>query len=619
MCGVIGFSGTPQDPEFLFDGLKKLEYRGYDSAGIAMISSGEVYIQRAEGKLANLKSKLTHLPAQAQIGMGHTRWATHGKPSEANAHPHLSRKIVMLHNGIVENFRELRERVLGYGYKFLSETDTEVAAHLLDHLYCSQDSSTSPRARMEKAIQTLMGELAGAFAFGILCVDDPETLYVVKMGSPVVLGRAPGLSLMASGMTALVEHTRDLLVMEDNEYALLTGAGIEIKTRAGVAVERAYTRVSWTAAMMEKGGYRHYMLKEIHDQPTSLSETLTGRVDRVNGSVLPADLGLGAFDKARLAEVNTIHVIACGTSYYSGMLARYFLEEVLRIPVAVELASEYRYKSNTCTAKTLAIAISQSGETADTLHAIKYAKQGGALTLALVNVPGSTIGAACHAESIMRAGPEIGVASTKAFTAQHLSLLLIGLALGQIKGNLSVQQVAEKTESLVKIPSIIEKCLGQSAAIEEIANRYKHLSSMLFIGRGPQYPVALEGALKLKELSYIHAEGYAAGELKHGPIALIDDEMVVVCICPRDAYREKTISNIEEIRARGGRTIIVGTEGDEELKSIADDFITMPVSDSWIQPFLSTIPLQLLAYWIAVHKGTDVDQPRNLAKSVTVE
>ncbi len=616
MCGVIGYVGEAQDADFLFDGLKRLEYRGYDSAGVAMIADGEVYVQRAEGKLKNLKAKLRHMPESAFVGMGHTRWATHGKPTELNAHPHTSRKIVVLHNGIVENFRSIREQVTGFGYAFQSETDTEAAAHLLDHLFQQQDSQKPAADRMEKAIQLLMKELEGSYAFGILCLEDPSVLFVVKMGSPVVLGRKGNLSLMASGMTALVEHTQDLLMMEDKEYALLRAEGISLYQADGTPVDRPFKRVPWTSAMIEKGGFKHFMLKEIHDQPTSLGETLTGRVDRNTGLLSLEELGIQGLD---LKEIENIHIIACGTSFYAGMLARYAMEEALGLPVMVELASEYRYKTNTCSSASLAIAISQSGETADTLQAIKLAKERGAQCLALVNVPGSSIGHVCAAESLMRAGPEIGVASTKAFTAQVLSLMLISLATAQQTQRMTAAEILAKTDALFRVPRYVESFLTQTESLESIANKYKNNTSILFIGRGPHYPVALEGALKLKELSYIHAEGYAAGELKHGPIALVDENMVVVCICPRDAYRDKTLSNIEEIRSRGGKIISIGTVGDTELKSISDEMIEIPEVEAWVVPFLTTLPAQLFAYWVAVHKGTDVDQPRNLAKSVTVE
>jgi glucosamine--fructose-6-phosphate aminotransferase (isomerizing) len=616
MCGVIGFVGEPQSAEFLFDGLKKLEYRGYDSAGIAMIADGEVYVQRAEGKLNGLRAKLKHMPEAAGIGMGHTRWATHGKPTEINAHPHTSRHLVLLHNGIIENFRELRERVEGYGYSLKSETDTEVAAHLLDHLFSMQSTDQPVVTRMENAIRALTKELRGSYAFGILCPDEPSVLFAVKMGSPVVLGRKGSLSLMASGMTALVEHTQDILVMEDGEYALLSKDQIVLKSLDGNVVEREPQRILWNSTMIEKGGFRHFMLKEIHDQPTSLGETLTGRVDRESGLIKLNELGL---ESINFKTVQAIHVIACGTSYYAGLLARYFIEETYGIPVQVELASEYRYKAITSNDRFLAIAISQSGETADTLQAIKLARSTGAQTIALVNVPGSSIGHACHAESLMRAGPEIGVASTKAFTAQVMSLSLIALAGAQEVKRITPEGISKITESLFKVPRYIETLLGQADAVEKIALLHKGRSSMLFIGRGPQYPVALEGALKLKELSYIHAEGYAAGELKHGPIALIDENMAVFCICPSDRYREKTISNIEEIRARGGHIIGLGSQGDTELRSLCHEFIEIPRVDEVVLPYLTAVPIQLFAYWVAVHKGTDVDQPRNLAKSVTVE
>lgn len=616
MCGVIGYVGEPQDPNFLYDGLKRLEYRGYDSAGITMIADSEVYLQRAEGKLNNLRAKLGHMPDLAPIGMGHTRWATHGAPTERNAHPHASRNLVLLHNGIVENYRELKRRVMDAGYEILSETDTEVAAHYLDLLIAEQDASIDFETRVETALQKIFRDLRGSYALGIIFLQQPDKLYVMKMGSPVVLGRAENLSLMASGVTALVDHTQQLLFMEDSEYAILSRDGIELKDMSGQSIERKFEHVNWTPAMIEKGGYRHFMLKEIFDQPIALAETLTGRVSRVDGHVDLADLGIAGIEKR---PVDVIHIIACGTSYYAGILARYTLEEYLKVPVMVELASEYRYKANTAREGVLAIAISQSGETADTLHAIKSARAHGATTLALVNMVGSTIGQACDYTTMMRAGPEIGVASTKAFTAQVLSLYLIGLALAQEHKILTSQDVCREVELLSRVPRYVEAVLGRSAVIEKIAHDYKNLQSILYIGRGPNYAIALEGALKLKELSYIHAEGYAAGELKHGPIALIDENMVTVAVCPKDRYREKTLSNIEEIKARNGRILAIGNEDDPDLKSISDEIIELPDVDSRILPFVLAVPIQLFSYWVAVHKGTDVDQPRNLAKSVTVE
>lgn len=615
MCGVIGYVGHGASPLFFLNALRRLEYRGYDSAGIAMMTSEGVAIERAEGKLSQLERKLDKLPASAKVGIGHTRWATHGKPTENNAHPHRSGPIVLLHNGIIENYRQLKEQLTHKGYKFLSETDTEVAAHLLHDEYIKQKTG-SAEDRMRVALRAVVKRLKGAFAFGILCLDTPEVLYAAKLGSPLVVGRSADESYLASGITALVEHTRQFLVIEDQEILVLKSTGIEIEDFNGAAVNRPFTRVEWSVSMMEKGGYRHFMLKEIHEHPLAVAQTLNGRILRDTGRIHLADLGVANLP---LKNIQRVQIIACGTSYYAALLSKYFIEAQTRVPVEVDLASEYRYRKSTVNEHTLSIAVSQSGETADTLQAIKSARSNGAQTLAIVNVPGSTIAHACHAESLTKAGPEIGVASTKAFAAQVTALYLMGLALAQEKQALSDQDLRFQIDELVKIPSLVEKSLGLSESIEKLAHKYLQNSSLLFIGRGPQWPIALEGALKLKELSYIHAEAYAAGELKHGPIALIDENMSVVCLAPRDAYYEKTISNIEEIKARGGRILALGQEDDSELQAIADDFIGIPECSETILPFITAVPLHLLAYWIAVRKGTDVDQPRNLAKSVTVE
>lgn len=616
MCGVIGYIGLGAKPEFFYNGLKRLEYRGYDSAGIAMLTPKGVFIERAEGKLANLEKKLGKLPESATVGIGHTRWATHGRPTENNAHPHRSGVITLLHNGIIENYRSLKDALTKKGYNFSSETDTEVAAHLLHSLYTERATGTSAKERMKNALQMLVAELKGAFAFGILCEDTPDVLYAVKYGSPLVLGEGEGENYLASGITALVEHTRSVHILEDREFALLTKDAIELFDFEGMAVSRNPIKVEWSVAMMEKGGYRHFMLKEIYEHPQALAQVLGGRFERSTGKVSLKDYGV---DKLDLTNVDRVQIIACGGSYYASMAARYFIESFAKIPVEVELASEYRYKAPTCNQRTLAVAVSQSGETADTLQAIKFAKANNAMTLAVVNVPGSTIAHACHAESLLHAGPEIGVASTKVFSAQIMSICLLGLCLAQSKKTATDAQITEALDEFVKVPSLIEKALGLSTQIEQLASKYTHFSSILYIGRGQQWAIALEGALKIKELSYIHAEGYAGGELKHGPIALIDESMPVVCIAVKDAYYEKTISNIEEIKARGGHILAIGVEGDEELQSLSHDFIGIPESSSIVAPFLTTIPMHLFAYWVAVRKGTDVDQPRNLAKSVTVE
>jgi len=615
MCGVIGYVGRGASPSFFLNALRRLEYRGYDSAGIAMLTPEGVAIERAEGKLSQLERKLEKLPPSAKVGIGHTRWATHGKPTENNAHPHRSGPIVLLHNGIIENYRQLKDELMAKGYKFLSETDTEVAAHLLHDEYLKQKSGTAEE-RVRMALRSVVKQLKGAFAFGILCLDTPEILYSAKLGSPLVIGQSEGESYLASGITALVEHTRQFLVVEDHEIVVLKASGIEIETFEGQPVSRPFNKVEWSVSMMEKGGYRHFMLKEIHEHPIAIAQTLNGRIERDSGRINLTDLGV---DKLPLNRLQRVQIVACGTSYYAALLSKYFIETHARIPVEVDLASEYRYRASTVNDSTLVIAVSQSGETADTLQAVKSARANGAQTLAVVNVPGSTIAHNCHAESLTKAGPEIGVASTKAFAAQVTALYLLGLALAQERATLTSSGLRMLMDELVKIPSLVEKALGLSESIEKLANRYQQNTSLLFIGRGPQWPVALEGSLKLKELSYIHAEAYAAGELKHGPIALIDENMAVVCLAPRDSYYEKTLSNIEEIKARGGRILAVGQEDDAHLQALADDFIGIPDCSETILPFMTTVPLHLLAYWIAVRKGTDVDQPRNLAKSVTVE
>lgn len=616
MCGVIGYVGQSATGEFFYNGLKRLEYRGYDSAGIAMMFEGKVFIERAEGKLVNLQKKLGNLPQVAQIGIGHTRWATHGKPTEQNAHPHRSGNIVLLHNGIIENYKVLKDFLLKHGYHFNSETDTEVAAHLLNFEFKKNKDISDNFERMKQSILSVVSQIRGAFAFGILCTDTPDTLYAVKYGSPVVLGLGNGENYMASGITALIEHTRNILIMEDREIAFLKADSLQMIDFDGKKIARDPIFVNWSTSMLEKNGYEHFMLKEIFEHPQAVALTVNDRVNRDTGKVELESYGIRNIN---LADVERIQIIACGTSFYAGCLARYFIEKVTRLPVEVELASEYRYKVSTANQKTLTVAVSQSGETIDTLQAIKYAKQNHAQTLAIVNSPGSTIAHHCDDESLIHAGPEVGVASTKAFTATVASLMLLGLALAQEQEKLSNIKRLECVDELFKVPSLIEGALGLFDEIKDIASKFVNLKNVLFIGRGEQWPVALEGALKLKELSYIHAEGYAAGELKHGPIALIDENMFVVCLAPKDSYYEKTISNIEEIRARGGKIFAIGTHGDSELEKISDKFIAIPDCSEIALPFLTTIVLHLFSYSVAQQKGCDVDQPRNLAKSVTVE
>jgi len=617
MCGVIGYVGSGTGPQFFFQGLKRLEYRGYDSAGIAMIADDDIAIVKAEGKLSALEPKLQLLPKEAVTGIGHTRWATHGRPSEANAHPHRSGPIVMLHNGIIENYAELKSMLIEKGYHFSSETDTEVATHLLNDEYRNTDKSLTPYERMQIALPRMTAQLKGSYAFAIICLDTPDKLYAVKHGSPLALGKGDGAYYLASGIAALVDHTHEVAMLNDGDIAYLSQDSVQVMSVDHSPRTLNFFEVSWSAAMLDKGEYDHFMMKEIHEHPVAVSQAIQGRINISDYSIDLAEYGLASYTE-RLKTIERIDLIACGTSFYAANLARYFIEDLIGIPVQVDLASEYRYRTGTANKRTLACAISQSGETIDTLFAIKAAKDRGALTLAIVNAPGSSIGLSCDMETLIKAGPEIGVASTKAFTAQICSLYILGIGLAQIK-ECSEDKRRKLAAELLTLPTILDSSLSVSDACRYLSDKLCSTQSILFMGRGPQWAVAQEGALKLKELSYIFAEAYAAGELKHGPIALIDENMPVVAIAPRDKYYEKTISNIEEIKARDGIIIAVGENGDEKLQSLADHFIPIPSVPESLQPFATTMPMHLFAYWMACARGNDVDQPRNLAKSVTVE
>lgn len=619
MCGVIGYIGSKKtNADFFYNGLKRLEYRGYDSAGIAMLGpNNQIMIERAEGKLSNLQKKLVHLPNATHLGIGHTRWATHGKPTEQNAHPHRSHNIVLLHNGIIENYKPIKEFLLKEGYQFKSQTDTESVAHLLHYEYSKKTSHPKNLIlRMQEAILAVVAQLQGTYAFGIICEDIPNALFAVKYGSPMVLGVGKNENYMSSGAAALVEHTRSMIVLEDGEIACLQADSIHIFDFNGSAIQRAPIHIDWSTSMLEKNGYDHFMLKEIYEQPQAVAQSLSVSVNRVLNQV---DLASYGIKNISLQRVKRIQIIACGTSFYAGILSRYFIEKLTGIPTEVELASEYRYRTSTANQETLCVAVSQSGETIDTLQAIKYAKEHKAQTLAIVNAQGSTIAHYCHDETLIHVGPEVGVASTKALTGQVVSLILLSVGIAQTNQILPDKKSTEVLDELIKVPNLIKHALDLSPKIKVIAQNFVDLKSVLFIGRGQQWAVALEGALKLKELSYIHAEGYAGGELKHGPIALIDEQMHVVCLAPKDHYYEKMISNIEEIRARGGKIFSIGTENDKELESISDYFIGLPPVSEIALPFLTTSIVHLFSYWTACHKGCDVDQPRNLAKSVTVE
>lgn len=610
MCGIMGYVGQKSCVDLIFSGLQKLEYRGYDSSGIAVIDTDAISMIKSVGKLAKLKPLLPSLPSEASIGMGHTRWATHGVPSTENAHPHTEQGISIVHNGILENYKELKIQLLQQGVKFSSQTDSEVIVHLLN-------AELEIAGDLKKAILNVIPRLEGAFALGVLSIAEPKSFYLVKQGSPLVIGLAKDEHFFASDPLALREHCQEFIFLEDGEVAKVTQDDYQIWSFLGAPVSKEPHRLDWSLNSAEKGGHRHYMHKEIHDQPKVFSNTIERMV---NSETL--NLRAEAFDLSELdfAKVSRIHLIGCGTSFYAGLLGKYTLEPLLKTPCEVELASEFRYRSPYLDEATLVIAITQSGETADTLASIKHAKSMGCQILSICNVEYSSIPRESHATLYMEAGPEIGVASTKAFTSMVLNLHLLGLYLAQTYKRQPLETLHAHMEALVKLPHLAGQIISKEHLISDIARHYFEDLHCLFIGRNTSFPVAMEGALKLKEVSYIHAEGYAGGELKHGPIALIDKHMPIVAIAPMDHQYEKMLSNIEEVCARQGRVLGVGSEEDDRLASLCERVIPCPdIGEPIMQAILSTIPLQIFSYYVAVHRGTDVDQPRNLAKSVTVE
>lgn len=615
MCGIVGYVGHSEASEVLLSGLTRLEYRGYDSAGIAVLdtshSSPTLQIRRSVGKLRSLKERLSKEAVNGQIGIGHTRWATHGRPSEANAHPHTSGTVTVVHNGIIENHLELKNALKSRGVIFHSETDTEVFSHLI-----SERIDSSHPDGLLNACQSALNEVRGSYAFVVMCSDFPQQIFVARQGSPMVLGIGEGENFIGSDVSALLSYTRDVIFLEEGDRALITAQDYSIYTQEGAPAERRVSRVQWTPAQAEKGGFKHFMLKEIFEQPRAVIDTCTGRLTHQDGQMGLAELSL---TPSRLSEFTRIYICACGTAWHAGLVAKRELERHTRIPVEVDLASEFRYRDPIVDERTLMIVVSQSGETADTYAALLEAKRRGAYTLSICNVMESSIARACDDVIYTHAGPEISVASTKAFSTQVVALKLLALHLGAHLGRVSPERYQEEIEAISTLPRLLEEQLQTRESIREVAKSLIHAQHCLFLGRGPQYPIALEGALKLKEISYIHAEGYAAGEMKHGPIALIDEDMPIIVICPRDQHYEKTLSNLQEVRARGGRVIAMGTEGDEELVKQSDEVIWLPDAPETLLPLLATLPLQLLAYDVADLKGTDVDQPRNLAKSVTVE
>ncbi len=610
MCGIIGYVGPRNAVPLLIDGLRRLEYRGYDSAGIAIIGDDNtITVERNEGKLSGLEALLEGRDHHGTTGIGHTRWATHGRPSVPNAHPHKVGRIALVHNGIIENYLPLRESLIGQGRAMASETDTEVIAHLID-------SHMQAGLSVEDALRKTLNEVEGAYALGVVCEDTPGVVYSAKKACPLVVGLGEGENFIASDIPAILQQTREVIYLHDGEVVVIRPDSVTITTVDGDRVEHRPETISWNPVMAEKAGYKHFMLKEIHEQPTAITDTILGCISPERDSVTLPELGLSDGDLHALSKIN---IIDCGTSWHAGLVGKYMLEAMARIPVEVDLASEYRYRDPIIEKDHLVILITQSGETADTLAAMKEAQDKGAKVLTICNVVGSSAARRSDGVLYTHAGPEIGVASTKAFTTQLIALYLFSLYMGQLRDTLTAAQRKEMVGDLTRLPRLIERLLGHEPMIQVMAKRYFRYTDFLFLGRGAQFPIALEGALKLKEISYIHAEAYAAGEMKHGPIALIDENMPVVCIAPPDRLYEKVLSNAMEVKARDGIVIAMVGEGDTEITGRVDDVIVVPPTNEFLSPVLYTIPLQFLSYHIAVLRGCDVDQPRNLAKSVTVE
>jgi glucosamine--fructose-6-phosphate aminotransferase (isomerizing) len=615
MCGIIGYLGSKEVVPILIDGLRRLEYRGYDSAGVAVVRNGQIERRRSAGKLVNLEQAIDTQPLEGIYGVGHTRWATHGRPTEENAHPHqdCTGKIVVVHNGIIENYLDLKRELQKLGHKFVTETDSEIIAHLIEH-------KMAGRHKLEDAARQALLQMRGLFAFVAISTDDPEKIIAVRNGPPIVIGLGDNEFFVASDTPAILSHTRDVVFLGDEEMAVITRGGVEFTNFAGTPVSKASQRVLWDPIMAEKSGYRHFMLKEIFEQPRAAEETLLGRVSIDSGRVFLEEIAIADAD---MRAINKVALIACGTSWHAALVGKFLIERFAGLPVEVDYGSEYRYRDFIVDRNTLVVAITQSGETADTLAALREARKKGARGLAICNVVGSMATRESEGTIYTHAGPEIGVASTKAFTSQLVALNLLALYLGQMKGTLPESDARSHLSALMQLPKQMEQALKASGVVEEIAGRFFGRSDFLYLGRGINYPIALEGALKLKEISYIHAEGYPAGEMKHGPIALIDNNMPVVSIAPNDHVFEKMLGNIQEVKARGGSVIAITTDGHDTLKSILDPahdaIISLPRVPEMLSPIAMVLPLQLLAYHIAVRRGCDVDQPRNLAKSVTVE
>ena len=623
MCGIVGYVGKKSVVPIILDGLRRLEYRGYDSAGIAVGGNGDgLQIRRAEGKLHNLEEAIREKPLHGSYGIGHTRWATHGQPTEENAHPHrdCTGKIVVVHNGIVENSLALKKKLMEGGHKFTTETDTEIIAHLVEKY---SQSHNGRRPSLEEAVRQTVKQLSGVFALAVISADDPNKIVAARNGPPAVIGLGNDEYFVASDVPAILYHTRDIFFLADGDLAVVTPEGVQLSDFDGRPVMRQVQHVTWDPIMAEKGGFKHFMLKEIYEQPRAVRDTTLGRVSQDTGHIFLDEMQITEAEFRAAAKIN---IIACGTSWHAGLAGKFMIETLARMPVEVDYASEWRYRDPIVDSNTITVVISQSGETADTIAAQREAKSRESKTLAICNVVGSMITREAAGTIYTHAGPEIGVASTKAFTAQLTALYILAMYLAQVRGVMSAEQACSEMLELTRIPAKLENLLTHDEACDELAKRYQKVHDFLFLGRGIHYPIALEGALKLKEISYIHAEGYPAGEMKHGPNALIDENLPVVVIATRDVNDprsmlryEKTISNLKEVKARSGVVIALATEGDQEIVEAADHVLHIPAAPDELSPILEIVPLQLLAYHIAVRRGCDVDQPRNLAKSVTVE
>ena len=609
MCGIVGYIGKREAAPLILESLRKLEYRGYDSAGIAVLNGGNVTVRRCEGKLGNLENLIDHNPMTGTMGIGHTRWATHGRPSETNAHPHRAGDVVVVHNGIIENYLELKEQLIKRGTKFSSETDTEIVAHLVGE-------KVAKGMDFLEAVRRSLKEIRGSYALLFLNQKDPGRLIVAKNSTPIVVGQGNGEAFIASDIPALLDHTRKVAFLEDGEVAEVSINAVRLYNGKGKSIQRPFKEITWDAVAARKDGFRHYMLKEIHEQPRAISDTFRGRILLKDGEVSLEDIRLTSTEVRRIKRV---HLVACGTAWHACLIGKFMIEEIAKIPAEVDYGSEFRYRSPLMDPHSILLMVSQSGETADTLAAVEIAHEKKSKILSICNVVDSSIPRKSDGVLYTHAGPEISVASTKAFTTQLTALYLLAIALGRRRGTLSRPQAKKLLVDLMHLPHWIEETLKLDGDIDTLARDLTSNSDFLYLGRGINYPIALEGALKLKEISYIHAEGYPAGEMKHGPIALIDEKMPVVVLLPRDRYFQKTLGNLKEVESRGGKIIIVTDEKRVSSEISSFGVVTVAKASHFLTPIVLSIPLQLLAYHIAVHRGTDVDQPRNLAKSVTVE